>query len=436
MATQQYELGAGRSNVRVQRVGPARRKIRRPQHTFHLEHRAMQIQPFFIAPVLPGETMKSLLMQVRAVTDPVNNPLIGWWLDHYIFYVKHRDLDTRDAHVEMMLNPSYDDADEDVAATTTYNYTFNGAINWVQLCLNRVVDTFFRDVDEDVANGVLDNLPMVHAQIPGWMDSLIMDSVFTAGAQDVPLVDAATADVLYASELDAAMAQYKLLQAGGLTQQTYEEFLATYGVRVPQEELHRPEILRFSREWQYPSNTIDPTNGTPRSAISWSVQERADKDRFFREPGFIFGVTCARPKIYVTVQKGAAVGMMNTVKSWLPAVLHDAPMTSFKKFTDAVGDGPLQDYLTGDYWIDVKDLLMHGDQFINFATTPSTPDGTRNVVSLPATSGARRYLSDADIDALFVTPATLQRVRQDGVVNLNIATSIQDTSHGVTGLSV
>ena len=71
------------------RVG---RKLRSPIHRFHLRHYPFQLQPFMLAPVIPGETMKNLLLQARVVTDPIKNGLIGWWQEYYFFYVKHRDL--------------------------------------------------------------------------------------------------------------------------------------------------------------------------------------------------------------------------------------------------------------------------------------------------------------------------------------------------------
>jgi len=35
--------------------------------------------------------VENLLIQSRVVTDPLQNSLIGWWQEYYIFYVKHRD---------------------------------------------------------------------------------------------------------------------------------------------------------------------------------------------------------------------------------------------------------------------------------------------------------------------------------------------------------
>ena len=89
-------------------VAPTRRAgrvTRSPRHTFLTTMNPYVLTPFLLAPVLPGETLKSALLQVRAVTDPVRNPLVGWHLEHYLFYVKHRDLDIRDDLAEMMLDP-------------------------------------------------------------------------------------------------------------------------------------------------------------------------------------------------------------------------------------------------------------------------------------------------------------------------------------------
>src|SRR3546814_10510072 len=101
-------------------------------------------------------------------------------------------------------------------------------------------------------------------------------------------------------------AQWEAMRSMQLTASTFEDWVKTFGVRVPKaeaEESHRPELLRYIREWSYPSNTINPADGTPSSAVSWSVAERADKDRFFSEPGFLFGCAVARPKVYFSKQK-------------------------------------------------------------------------------------------------------------------------------------
>ena len=99
---------ASMPKVTIMNAPTTRRVMRHPQHPFQLRTRPYQVASFFIAPVLPGETLKNLLLQARVVSDPVKSPLIGWWAEYYFFYVKHRDLDGRDDFVAMMLDPSKD----------------------------------------------------------------------------------------------------------------------------------------------------------------------------------------------------------------------------------------------------------------------------------------------------------------------------------------
>ena len=40
------------------------------------------------------------------MSEPVKSALSGWWLEHYLFYVKHRDLGDAQTLVNMMLDPS------------------------------------------------------------------------------------------------------------------------------------------------------------------------------------------------------------------------------------------------------------------------------------------------------------------------------------------
>ena len=56
------------------------RKLRQPEHAWAVKHLPFAIQPFMIAPVLPGETLKNALMQVRAVTQPVK-PSGRWTIE-------------------------------------------------------------------------------------------------------------------------------------------------------------------------------------------------------------------------------------------------------------------------------------------------------------------------------------------------------------------
>ena len=110
------------------------------------------------------------------------------------------------------------------------------------------------------------------------LNSAVLDDDFIGPADvDLPVgVD----DKVTASEIDATMRTWQFQRANGLTPMDYEDWLATYGIVPQAAENHRPELLRYVREWQYPSNTVDPSTGVSSSAVSWAVAERADKDRF------------------------------------------------------------------------------------------------------------------------------------------------------------
>lgn len=415
----------------IQETQKSARRVRSPQHTFHLRHQPFQIQPFCIAPVLPGETMKQALIQARIVTDPIRNPLIGWWCEYYLFYVKHRDMYERDTLTEMVLNPEASTAGIVVAGANAQFYKGANSIDWVNMCLKRVVDEYFRNEGEATGQAgeptKINNIPPAAISQSTWLDSAT-NGALAVDAADEDLTGAGSefGAAVKISEIDNAWRRYTMMSMAGLTDQTYEDFLATYGVRPKPEELHKPELIRFIKDWSYPTNTIDPTNGTPRSAVSWSVAERADKDRFFREPGFIFGVTVVRPKVYLKNARAAAVAVMNDVYGWLPAVMSDDPRTSLK---NVAATTPPLSVNTDDYWIDVKDLLLYGDQFLNFDHFTTAIDAVAaNVVGLPTAALQKRYPVAADVDALFANIAPLNLVRQDGVLSLHIMGRQVDTT--------
>lgn len=401
----------------VQPLARNSRVQRRPQHTFQLRTRPWQIQPFMIAPVLPGETMQSVLLQSRVVTDPIKNPLIGWWCEYYLFYVKHRDLAARDELTGMVLNPDADLSSLFTAAKVEH-YHYGSTIDWTGLCLTRVVEEFFRDEGEFSSSAMIGNLPSASINQQSWLDSVTDETEVESFDESL---DENADGTVTASEAERVLRHYQFMKLNGLTDMTYEDFLGTYGVNVPpEEEEHKPELIRYVRDWTYPTNHVDPTNGTPSSACSWAIAERADKARFFKEPGFIFGVTVARPKVYLSGQSGSAAGLLNDAFSWLPATLRDDYSHSIKPV--AAGSGPLPG-VTDGYYVDVKDLFLYGDQFVNFALT-ATDAG---LVALPTAGLEKRFPTAAMADSVFANAAK-NLIRQDGVANLVIQGSLTDTT--------
>lgn len=388
------------------------RKPRRPIHTFNLASMPFQITPFFIAPVLPGETLKSLTFQSRTVTDPIKDPLVGWWNEYYFFYVKHRDLTISQDMQDLMLFPAKDMSGLHTSAKAATYHAAN-TVDYVQQCLNRVVAEFFRDEGNDHADFVVDDYPVAAFNMSHFMDSVTDEDDMPGG----PVDNAAQAPNY--SNLDDYLLQWEHMRALQATEMSYEDWLATFGVNTPKEaEKNRPELIRYVRDWSYPVNTMGTSGdelGVPSSAVSWAQSERADKDRYFKEPGFLFGVTVCRPKVYLKGQAFAGVSMLDTALSWMPAIMRDEPFTSLRKYATTTGPFPT---INDAYWVDVRDLFVHGDQFVNY-TIANVANG---VASPPAAATSRWYPTEADIRGLFVSTeeGTKQSVRQDGVVSLNI----------------
>lgn len=420
---------------------PTTRRVgRRPQHAFNVKAKPFEIAPFMLAPVLAGETMKNLLLQSRVVSDPIKNPLIGWHQEYYFFYVKMRGMTRYDPaptgvglgtyFQQMMLDPTGNLTPWAAAANSVPFYTAKGTISFLQAAYEEIVAEYFRDEDE--ANNVasIENYYAAMIDQQNWAHSMKLESA-TGDDAEVPGVD-------QLEELDilpgftTAYDQWEIMRDAGMTDLTYEDYLRSQGVNVPKsedrgdnpDESFKPELVRYVRKWSYPTNHVDPATGAPSSALSWSIAERADKDRFFKEPGFLIGVTVTRPKIYLGSQKGTASGLLSTTYRWLPRVLDGHPYTSVVEELDSATDGILQNQVE-DYWLDMRDLFVHGEQFVNHAMDAAANHG----IALPTASLNKKYPSEAMVDSLFVTAGS-EYVRQDGVVHLNILSRIRDTTPG------
>lgn len=427
------------ARILVQQAMQMRRKLRAPQHPFFCSAPPWCIQPFFIAPVMAGETMKNLLLQARVVSRPIKSPIVGWWTEFYFFYVKLRDLDERDEFTKMLLDPEWTPAAVDMSAANPGNFInwspvnqFDvGQIDYVAKCLQCVVDEYFRDEGDNAEARKINAVAPVNgawyaAQLTG---NSVLDSCYVQAevvAEDVAITVGAD-DQIRASEIDLAMRQWEMLKQANLTTLSYDDFLAQYGITPKPEEVHRPELVRFVREWTYPANTVNPADGAPSSAVSWSVSERADKDRFFREPGFLFGVWVTRPKVYLSTA-GSFTCSLNNLFTWLPPAAGIDQSVSMKHVPDNQGPMPgLTD--TGGYWFDVKDLYMYGEQYLGADLSQANTRARVNMTQEPFQSlDSRKYVRAwSDVTGLFKT-ATEPFIDVDGIVSLQVASTLRDTT--------
>lgn len=404
---------------------PTGRVGRYPKHNFYIKEQLWTACPMMIAPVLPGETMESLFFEARVITDPILNPIIGWKKQFYFFYVRITDL-LNNTIRDMFIDPTNTDLGATMgrATDTRIFYTAKGGMDYALLAMQQIVNTYFRDTDTTYGMWInSDGSHRIQHRENLFMDSLTDKDNMAEGA--------ALASASDAGDLERLMDAFNQLRSLGVANMTYEEFLRSYGLSIPKKDENKPELLGSFSDFQYPTNTVEPTTGVPASAVSWVFKNSIRKPKLFKEPGFIIGVSCTRPKIYHGGLAGNAAAHMSRAWDWMPNYLDGAPATSLKQF--ASGTGPLGDRTTDEdsYWLDMRDLLLYGDQWQNansFNVVPAVV-GKDHLMPIPANglSGLNptdsdnwKYISEADAKQLFKTPASAFYVKSDGYVSLSI----------------
>lgn len=419
----------------VSQLARSGRAARNPKHSWFVRSKPFVLQPICMAPVLPGETMTSLLWQARMQTEQLANSLIGWHAEYYWFYVKLSQLDDATSWIApgtgMLMNPEFDvstptDLRGSALASTYHEDT--ASINYVKRCRDVVVREYFRDHGETEATpaGLIDTTePMVHFDRPGWMDSIALTSELVTASPDLP-DDAANATL---RELERLQQQWEMLNVMGISDMTYEDFLATFGIGTPNVNAKKPEILRWAKYWQLPATAVDGATGVTSSVVSWKVEGRADKDRLFREHGFICGYVTYRPKTYINLQLTAAVSLLSSAFSWAPRMF-DTQYAGVTIRDQADGTGPLGVNATEGYTVDTKDLFLYGDQFTNLDS--GTVTDFNNISLQAANVPTGRYPTSSSIDRFFISANTTNLVHCDGVARISVKSALRDTTpqHG------
>lgn len=390
------------------------RGSRSPKSPYNIVGYPFGITPFCCFPVLPGETLTGVFNQAKAITKPVKNSIIGWWLESYFFYVPVSALDDSayaSSVQESIINP---DAPVTLdAGINSINYSYNGDAPHAYRAYRAVVRDYFRDEGESVGAVTVHNFYAARAQLGDtFRQSLMADTAITSA--DEELVVGAD-DKFTMSELDALQQKWMFARMNNLTDMTYEDWCRQFGVSLPENNLAKIELIGMGREWQYPANTVDASSGAVNSAVMFSMSDRFDKNRLFKQPGFVVGFYVLRPKVYCTGQQASAVGTMKDAWSWLPAALSGDQGVSLKRIASA--SGPVSN--TGAaYVFDLRDLLLYGEQYINHTITTGY-----NGVALASFS---KYATEAEADALFAAASPANSYNVDGQVRCTFKTSIYD----------
>lgn len=417
---------------------------RSPKHSFNLKSRPYEIVPFMIAPVLPGETLDGAFMQASVVSDKIANRLIGWWNEYHLFYVPIRALTLGDYPAfsgdnleSLFLDPTFQMSSVSGAAAANNSvpfYNFKTGINWTTFCYDAVVENWFSDEGEMATRAAWDDYYIAQTDQGNLFHSLKEESAQTDEGELPGVDEVEELDIL--PGFTTHYAQWELMRDQGMTELSYKDYLRSYGITVPKDVMPDVDVEMAAGDLiekigsfrRYTQPTLAPQQGDSASAsvVYWKHAERVTKRLLFTEPGFVFGVTVCRPKVYLGNQKGAGVGLLRDAFSWLPAVLSSYGYTSLQENLDSATDGILQGG-DEDYWLDMKDLFLHGDQFVNF--TMSVP--ANHGVSLPyvTTQLDKKYLTEAQMNQLFATSdGSASYLYQDGSMHLDVLGRIRDTS--------
>lgn len=397
--------------------GRPERKTRKPAFPVSGTMKPYGLYPVMAHPVLPGETLQSASIKVRNISMPVVNPVGGAWLETWLVYFKLTDLDPD--LTEMFISDSM--ATTGFTRTTDNERYFakGGDINWVQLCTSTFYSSYFRHETEPVEGSRwIDAVPQVKINNKSWYQNMsFQDSDVT-----VPITDA--------SDMYKHLQDYQVLQQMGLVEMTYEKYLEEFGVQNYREK-NDPEILRFTRSWTMPTNIVEPTTGSPTSAWVWGDQTALDKPKKFKEPGFVVMFQCVRPKLYQANITKSSIGDLWGFSDWFPIYTANDPTAGIKEistdannFIAASRTDPAEKTMIYDH----RDLLMHGEQFVNNWADPPyrLPTSTGLLMNDASTPEDLRgeYCLEADINGLFV--GTDPYIYYDGLCLFNITGHVQD----------
>lgn len=371
--------------------GTTPRKNRTPNFPVAGTCKPYGLYPIFVHPVLPGETLQSLTFKHRTLSMPIKHPLGGCWAEHWLVYVKFSDID-RDLG-QSFISDNVASTAYDAAGDSERYFTKTGQVDWVRLCCEKIHDSYF--VNDDETPQTIDGVRMCKMNNASWYQNMI----FKPADDAVPVTDG--------TDMYQHLQGWMMLQQAQMTELTYEKYLETYGSYSVAKNVGDPEILRFARSWTQPTNTVEPTTGSPSSAWAWSDEIKMAKAKRFDEPGFVIMLACYRPKMFQGNLPYSMVGNLWGFTDWYPSYNLEDPTAGVKNLlsTDPVFAAAAQDAGTEELLYDHRDLLSHGEQFVNDWTTQpyDLPISTGLEVKAASAQTEVRgeYPKSTDIDALF-----------------------------------
>lgn len=406
-------------NFSVITPGQTRKRMdRRPNFPIAGTLKPFGLYPLMCHPVLPGETIENFNSKIRVLSKPIKHPLAGAWLETWLVYVKFTDLDR--SLGEMFISDNVATIGYTASADNERYFVKAGQIDWLRLCTERFHEAYFRDQDEPLRK--IDGVPKVKLNAVSWYQNMI----FKPTEHDAALPT-------QTGEVMEHLTGYQMMQQMSMSELSYEKYLEQFGVSSIATNLGDPEILRYTRSWTVPNNTVEPSTGLPSSAWIWSDEIKMDKAKRFSEPGFVLHFASVRPKMFQANLGASMVGNLWGFSDWFPVYNLEDPSGGIKdlKGDDAVFDGA-GGTSAEDLIYDHRDLLSHGEQFIN---------NTHNPYDLPLSTGLNvaasndypdlrgHYANSVDIDALFLGDSgDEKKLFYEGISSARIRGHIKDTT--------
>lgn len=416
------------------------RQMRRPRLDLMSIFRPYAIVPTGFHPVLPGETLKNLWGSLTYVSDPLLSRYQAGWLDVMYFYVKQSQLSIAADLMAMHADGTNLPTATEATAVPEF-YCPAGGVNFAKRCYEHVVQWYFRDADEALtpATGLIGGFQPAQIQRDTWLQSAKLQTAAPTQDDLLPgMFPEQPTENINDSLYTNHWTQWQRMRSLGFTDATYEDYLKDQGVSNiaanNDEERARPELIVRHGEFLGPVNAVEPSTGYPSTAHVKTLNMKSGKDIYFSEPGWIIGVSVWRPKIHYNNVTGSLAAFMTEADDWLPASLRDHPYTSLKSFNSGAGPAPVVTTGTTPYWVDIRDLLLYGEQQSTFA-----PNNTSNAYTarstaalapaLPDANMNLRYLTETQARAVFLNSAESTFMRMDGVVSFDIASQIgKDTT--------
>lgn len=367
-----------------------KRSTRYPRYQWNVEHRPYQIQPVCCAPVAAGDSVRNIRFEARVLTDHLKSQISGWWSELYWFFVRVSDMDEHEELKQLVITPGYNLSALPADAKSAKGWTYHAGtyVDWTYLAMKPIIRTYFRGEAGEWNDHLVDGVPAAGLVGRTWLDALHDYSDIT------PPTSPATP-----GDYEGRWEIYEQLRKQKLVSMDFPEYLASQGIAVPDQltqplaEKRKPELLRYTRQFAYPANTVDPADGDVVSACSWVVAERMDRAIYCDEPGFIVGVSLVRPKVYRSGQLSTGNVYLRDGRSFLPDLFADAPQEVLDHWPS--GGGAVN--TTDAYMLDLSGLYTLGDQFVRGDGVPT--------VALPGSADSNvTYPTWQQTAALFATP--------------------------------